>query len=763
MGDVSRVPLVRRTRWLCVLAAFVVLAVAAHVGAEAAYARELMGTVFRAGSTVPVAGASVTLYRQVHPDDPWIEYDWVITRGDGRYDFHDSQSVPMYMLSASAWGYEDFFSAEPFTSEIFPVARNISLVPVPALVQDAYEGDDTTATASVLDPEDPWQEHTIYPRGDVDWISRVVTAGTTYLFDFGDDWNCTPVDLRVVLYRDGQTVPITELDPGDVWTAPSDGVIRVSVRARESWAIGSYYYDATEAVLIAQGTVLDSESGGPVRGANVQMIEYVAHVGYFVYAEAVCDDSGTFEIWDYELPEADINEFDAEARGYAGHWGDADQAEEGAPYTTTIELTPIVPDARGVVTDAVTGSPLSGVQLELYERRYEWVAPETYGLVSCELVDVAVTSDDGTYCFYDLRETGVNNDYIVKVSAESHLPSNWKLTFSGTQVVRNVAMAPFSARRLSSANRYSTAAKIAREFYDPDGDRSWPGVCDIVVASGEDRAAADPLAASGLCWAYDAPLVLVGSKRVPGETAAIIKEICEAQVRPVTVHIVGGVNSVDLQALSGAIYPYGAIWDRVAASGDRYDLAAAIARRMRDDIGHAPDVVLVANGADPAKYFDALALSPISARNGYPILLVKPNNVPAATGAVIAELKPSRIIIGGGPRTVSDGVTGSLQAERWSGSTRYTTALAIADKAINEEWLSDRAVGVAARLPDALCGGSAVGSAGGVLTLTDPATLTRETGDWLGRHKGGVRESYVFGGTASVSESVRTAVAAKLK
>ncbi|MDH4139772.1 MAG: CAP domain-containing protein, partial [Coriobacteriia bacterium] len=43
--------------------------------------------------------------------------------------------------------------------------------------------------------------------------------------------------------------------------------------------------------------------------------------------------------------------------------------------------------------------------------------------------------------------------------------------------------------RLAGNSRYTTAVRIARESFDPAGDGSWPEVRDVIIASGEDRAA----------------------------------------------------------------------------------------------------------------------------------------------------------------------------------------------------------------------------------------------------------------------------------
>ena len=323
--------------------------------------------------------------------------------------------------------------------------------------------------------------------------------------------------------------------------------------------------------------------------------------------------------------------------------------------------------------------------------------------------------------------------------------------------------------RLASADRYTTAVDIATEAHDIAETGTWPGVSDIVLASGEDRAAADPLSAAGLCWAHDAPLFLVSAGKVPREVKQKVAQIAEQNGR-VTVHIVGGPVSVPdarYNELKAYVEQYSSgtlAKDRLRTTGNRYDMAATVARRVKTaNGGVTPDVVLVANGADPTKFFDALALSPIAASQGFPILLVEYDKIPSATRQTINSFAGSGVIVGGGPATVSDDVRGQLGADRWAGDSRYTTAIAIADRAVGEGWLRRDTVGVSAKLPDALTGGATLGQAKGCLLITQSDKLQSNTGAWLGAHKDEVNACYVFGGTKSVTPAVMSAIDSKLK
>lgn len=319
-----------------------------------------------------------------------------------------------------------------------------------------------------------------------------------------------------------------------------------------------------------------------------------------------------------------------------------------------------------------------------------------------------------------------------------------------------------SSERLADDCRFSTAVAISRE-----GNPDWLGVENVIVASGDNRAASDALAASGLAWAYDAPVLLVSASRTPEEVKIAIKSIVDAN-GSVALRVVGGPLAVPEERLTEIAQYAGAdkvTIDRIVSTGNRYDLAAAIAARMREVRGaDMPSAVLIANGADPSRFADALALSPISASIGAPILLVAGNSVPVATREALNALNPSTRILGGGPLAVSETVRSELRATRWAGSTRYETAIEIANEAVTRGWLDPSSgVGLAAKMPDALTGGSFIGRRDGVLLLTGSGRLSDPVRDWLGANKARVESAYLFGGTTSISDTVRVQVGASLQ
>lgn len=308
-------------------------------------------------------------------------------------------------------------------------------------------------------------------------------------------------------------------------------------------------------------------------------------------------------------------------------------------------------------------------------------------------------------------------------------------------------------QRVAGADRYATAAAIARETYP-----GWAGVHDVVVASGDDRAAADPLAAASLCWAYDAPLLLVNAGRTPADTRLALAQIVSVNTT-VTVHVVGGTGSVpstriaELRAIVGSTRV-----EQPWKTGGRYALAAGIAARTRA-VAQAtsrtvPAAAIVANGADATRFYDALAASAVSRHTGVPILLSGPRTVPSETLSALAGAGWPETIVVGGTGTLSGAVYTTVRASsRWAGDSRYSTAAAIARNAVIRGWSDGGTAGVAAKLPDALTGAGLVGRSGGTLLLTTASRLEWQSWSFLLHPPAPVSKVYVLGGPASVLDA----------
>jgi putative cell wall-binding protein len=190
---------------------------------------------------------------------------------------------------------------------------------------------------------------------------------------------------------------------------------------------------------------------------------------------------------------------------------------------------------------------------------------------------------------------------------------------------------------------------------------------------------------------------------------------------------------------------------RIAGS-DRYATAAALSR------GSFPSAqtVFIATGAS---FPDALAGAPAAAAHGSPILLTSRDSLPAPTATELARLRPSRIVILGGPSVVGDAVAGQLwgyarSVERWAGSDRYQTAAAIS-RATFPAGVRVAYLATGTAFPDALSGGAVAGRSGGPILLVTANSIPDATAHELAR----LRPQYimVLGGPSVISEGVRAA------
>lgn len=305
--------------------------------------------------------------------------------------------------------------------------------------------------------------------------------------------------------------------------------------------------------------------------------------------------------------------------------------------------------------------------------------------------------------------------------------------------------------RLAGSDRYSTAVAVARAARP-----GWSDVRHVVIASGETRAHSDALVAGSLCWAYDAPLLLVTRDTVPKAVRAALAEMCAAN-GGVDVTVVGGPQSVSAKAVEqiAALVAPGKV-EQPWTVGDRYSTAAMVALRVADVAEETsrtlPARALIANGTAASGYADALSLSAVSARTGVPILLVGPTTLPPETKAALAALPRGEVIAAGGTASVSGKVFSSAGATaRWAGADRYATSVAVAEGARARGWLAGDAVGIAASVPDALSGSVYMAGLDGPLLVTRADSLPPATAGYLARMRGVVRSATVLGGKAAVS------------
>jgi putative cell wall-binding protein len=147
-----------------------------------------------------------------------------------------------------------------------------------------------------------------------------------------------------------------------------------------------------------------------------------------------------------------------------------------------------------------------------------------------------------------------------------------------------------------------------------------------------------------------------------------------------------------------------------------------------------------------------------------PLLLTRRNVLPSPTRYALSSSDATVTALAGGPATVTDSNLNRMEREvghdiaRVWGADRYVTAAEVAKYGVAQGISTYEYIGVAngadEKFADALCGGPAVGSHGGVMLLTQPDVLPWSTRGVLGAAADDVRQVQVFGGPKSVSDGV---------
>ncbi|MEZ0166613.1 cell wall-binding repeat-containing protein [Kineococcus sp. LSe6-4] len=196
-----------------------------------------------------------------------------------------------------------------------------------------------------------------------------------------------------------------------------------------------------------------------------------------------------------------------------------------------------------------------------------------------------------------------------------------------------------------------------------------------------------------------------------------------------------------------------------AAGADRYETAAVVAQgSFQPSQGSA---VFITSGEAPA---DALTAGPAAASLDAPLLLTRAGDLPEATAAELARLKPAAVYVVGGTDRVSDAVLSAIgtaatgaTVTRIAGATRYETAVDVAERFFPTP--EGVVVTRGDTFPDALSGGAAAASAGVPVMITEPTAVPAPVAQWMSEHT--FASSLVVGSPVSVSDQVAAVVAGR--
>ncbi|WP_368499113.1 cell wall-binding repeat-containing protein [Herbiconiux sp. A18JL235] len=289
--------------------------------------------------------------------------------------------------------------------------------------------------------------------------------------------------------------------------------------------------------------------------------------------------------------------------------------------------------------------------------------------------------------------------------------------------------------RISGADRYATAVEISRAAY-PDGAEV------AYVVTGE--SAPDALSAGPAAAVAGGPLLLTRSGSLPAEVA---DELDRLDVQRIVA--VGGPASVSDGVLA-SLRDITAEVSRVVGP-DRYATSRAVA--ASPVFAGGSSVAYLATGRD---FPDALSAGAAAGSREAPVVLLDglAPAVDEATRDVLTSLGAERLLVAGGPASVSPAVEESLGAlapvARLGGADRYEASAAINAEAFESSESAFLVTG--AGYPDALAGSAWAGHLAAPLYAVHGDCVPRATLTALGEQ--GVTRVTLIGGVATLGEGV---------
>ncbi|GAA1765270.1 cell wall-binding repeat-containing protein [Agromyces humatus] len=301
-------------------------------------------------------------------------------------------------------------------------------------------------------------------------------------------------------------------------------------------------------------------------------------------------------------------------------------------------------------------------------------------------------------------------------------------------------------QRYAGSDRFHTAGLVAgRHFAAPV-----PVAYIVAGMNFPDALAGGPVAAKN-----GGPILLAG----PVDTGEIPLATLQAllTLQPERIVVLGGPGVVGPRTITALnqVSVTDAPVTRIFGA-DRFATAANIATA---EFTSPVNRVFIANGLN---FPDALAGAAVAARDGSPILLVRPGSLPPTTAAALNALDPEEIVVLGQTGAVSAAVATQLgnfttgDVVRVGGADRYATALAISQRFFPDG--ADRVyVATGANFPDALAGSPVAGINSAPLITIPPTGLTPAIRAELARLA--PQSIHILGGTGVVTAATEQALA----
>lgn len=432
------------------------------------------------------------------------------------------------------------------------------------------------------------------------------------------------------------------------------------------------------------------------------------------------------------------------------------RVDEGSTVTGIDAVLQRRPVIRGTLTFEGSGNPASGRVIDIRQPGDSFPATSPLTNTAGEFTSNPLDPGEYTVCVGggggDLVRQCWNDGAPVTLAPDQVLEIDWTIVESG-QISGTVSYFDPALGALTGA--YGTIVALYR-LNEPDGTyelfdqtqvpEGWSGFSFPAVPPGT--------------YAVQFFARSVFQQEVPlnseyWEDARYWAERTDEDIAPGEVWNLGDVvlspRSLDISRIDGQ---------------DRFEVGVSVSQTLYPDDALPVEGVPVVYVASGFNFPDALTAGPAAALDDGVVLLVRPDAIPAAVAEELGRLRPQRIVVAGGPASVSPAVFDDLSrfvpsssdVVRANGVDRYEASRAVVRGAFSETGSDVAIISTGANFPDALSAGPAAASqeAPVILVNGSASSIDSATRDLLDDLN--VTSVYIAGGTASVSTGIESSL-----
>jgi putative cell wall-binding protein len=384
-----------------------------------------------------------------------------------------------------------------------------------------------------------------------------------------------------------------------------------------------------------------------------------------------------------------------------------------------------------------------------------WGAPGPHAIIFAGWVDAAQTQ------FWAMEQTTYTGHNGTVLRARSYPPDKGRYA-NGKSYYKPYRYSGLEdpyidcQETVSGVNAYSTAASASLAAYP---GKKTPVAPAVVIASGAQWG--DQLSGASLAGAVGGPLLLTAASGLPASTTAELKRI-----KPTRAYLIGSTATIS-SVVASQCASMGISISRVNAV-NRYQASSRlgpITVAANKAAGRTTDYVYLVPGAGTP---EALAIAPIAAKLGRPIIYTEKNAVPKDAMTALGKMGVKKIIIIGGSDVVSRTIDKKLKklgynVERLAGKNRYATSAVVASYALRlKVGFTWARAGLATpdSCGDALAAARLMGATNSLILTTPVKTFDPAVRAEFVKHRAEIGKVRIFGTAASstVRKSLATAL-----